>query len=161
MISRYLKSRLKNPTLLHFLNFCKLQIYKGIAKLLHQSLTTTVMCTLVLVQMDEEKNYVYVLINFYTKIISIRYFFKANREKSKWHWFKPQEKNHSKRTLFQENSMNQSSVGKKAWFFFLKNQPTKNALSQSFYLISIMSKSGVSNLRKSLEIEFQIISCRI
>ena len=132
MISRYLKSRLKNPTLLHFLNFCKLQLYKGIAKLLHQSLTTTVMFISVSSN-GWGKNFVYVLINFfYTKLILIRYFFKANREKSKWHWFKPQEKNHSKRTLFQENSMNQSSVGKKAWFFFKK--PTNKKCSVSIFL---------------------------
>ena len=37
--------------------------------------------------------------------------------------------------------MNQSSVGKKSMIWF-KKQPTKNTLSQSFYLISIISKSG-------------------
>ena len=56
--------------------------------------------------------------------------------------------------------MNQSSVGKKH-DFFKKNQPTKMLCLNLFILFLSCHKSGVSNLRKSLKIEFQTISCRI
>ena len=56
--------------------------------------------------------------------------------------------------------MNQSSVGKKHDFFRKTNQQKMLCLNL-FILFLSCHKSGVSNLRKSLKIEFQTISCRI
>ena len=144
-----------------------MQLYKGITNYyILQSLKTTIY-TWVLFQMDEEKNHVYVLIffvliNLYTKITLFRYFCKANMEKIEMTSIQTSRFKEPFQKVSISGEFNESIIcRKKVWFFFVKNQPTKNSLSQSFYLISIMSKSGVSNLRKSLEIEFQIISCRI
>jgi len=72
-------------------------------------------------------------------LILIRYFCKANWEKIEMTLIQT-----SRKEPFQKDSIsgefNESIIcRKKKHDFSLKNQPTKNALSQSFYLISIMS----------------------